>query len=63
MHDSGCYLVVQPCDVGRRPRGAAIPVGPILTGDDTDAVTGWLADGDLDAARLDPRLRPGRDAA
>ena len=62
-HDSGCYLVVQPCDADRRPRGAAIPVGPILTSDDADGVIRWLADGDLDAGRLDARLRAGRDAA
>ena len=62
-YDSGCYLVVQPCDTDRRPRGAAIPVGPILTDDDTDAVAGWLADGDLDAGRLDARLRFGGAAA
>jgi hypothetical protein len=56
-------LVVQPCDADRRPRGAAIPVGPILTSDDADAIIRWLADGDLDAGRLDARLRAGRDAA
>jgi hypothetical protein len=62
-HDSGCYLMVQPCDADRRPRGAAIPVGPILTGDDADGVLRWLADGDLDAGRLDARVRVGPDAA
>ncbi|MBE1536916.1 hypothetical protein [Actinomadura algeriensis] len=56
-HDSGCYLVVQPCDAGRRPRGAAMAIGPILTHADADAVAAWLIDGDLAARRLPPRLR------
>ena len=59
-HDSGCHLVVQPCGVDRSPHGAAIPVGPILTQDDAMAVTAWLADGGLDAARLAPELRAVR---
>jgi hypothetical protein len=58
-HDSGCYLVVQPCDVERQPCGAAIPIGPILTRGDVEAVATWLAEADLDAGRLDPRLRAG----
>ncbi|MFI6510427.1 hypothetical protein ACIBCT_22715 [Streptosporangium sp. NPDC050855] len=56
-HDSGCHLVVQPCDVNRRPRGTAIPVGPILTPQDARAVTSWLAGSVLDAEGLAPRLR------
>ena len=59
-HDSGCHLVVQPCDAGRRPHGTAIPIGPILTRGDAEAVTAWLADGDLDAARLAPRFHAVR---
>lgn len=56
-HDSGAYLLIQPCDLARRPRGVAIIIGPVLTNADADAVAEWLADGSLDAARLEPRLR------
>ena len=63
-HDSGAYLLVQPCDVDRRPSGTAIGVGPVLTDADADAAAEWLAFGDLDPALLAPRLRldikPGR---
>ncbi|MEV5830951.1 hypothetical protein AB0L25_35835 [Spirillospora sp. NPDC052242] len=62
-HDSGCYLVVQPCGTDRRPRGAAMPIGPILTREDADAVAAWLTGGDLAARRLPPRLRPMDDRA
>ena len=56
-HDAGPCLLVQPCRLNRRPRGAAIAVGPILTVSDAEAVTAWLEDGRLDAGLLDPRLR------
>jgi hypothetical protein len=56
-HDSGAYLLVQPCDLDRRPRGIAIGIGPVLTAADAAAVADWLAGGSLDAARLEPRLR------
>jgi hypothetical protein len=56
-HDSGAYLLVQPCDLDRQPRGIAIVIGPVLTNADAAAVAEWLADGDLDAAHLEPRLR------
>jgi 2-keto-3-deoxy-6-phosphogluconate aldolase len=56
-HDSGAYLLVQPCDLDRRPRGIAIGVGPVLSDADADAVAEWLADGSLDAGRLEGRLR------
>lgn len=56
-HDSGAYLLVQPCDVTRRPRGIAIGIGPVLNRADAAAVAAWLTDGNLDTARLHPRLR------
>jgi hypothetical protein len=57
-HDSGAYLLVQPCDLDRRPRGLAIGIGPVLSDADARVVADWLARrGSLDAARLDPRLR------
>ncbi|MFB4313979.1 hypothetical protein [Actinomadura sp. 21ATH] len=57
-HDSGTYLAVQPCDARRRPDGPAIRVGPILSRDDAEAVVSWLAEGELDAGALVPRLHP-----
>jgi hypothetical protein len=60
-HDSGGFLLVQPCDRERRPRGAVIVVGPVLTAADAEAVACWLGVGNLDAGQLDARLRgPGR---
>jgi 2-keto-3-deoxy-6-phosphogluconate aldolase len=56
-HDSGAYLLVQPCDVDRRPKGTVIGVGPVLTDADAAAAAEWLAFGDLGAALLAPRLR------
>jgi hypothetical protein len=56
-HDSGTYLLVQPCDRDRRPRGVAIGVGPVLTDEDAAAVAEWLTGGSLDAEGLEPRLR------
>jgi hypothetical protein len=56
-HDTGAYLLVQPCDAGRRPDGNVIGIGPVLTTADAAAVAAWVAGGSLDAARLPPRLR------
>jgi hypothetical protein len=57
-HDSGAYLLVQPCDRDRQPRGTAIGVGPVLSPTpDVDAVAEWLGGGSLDARRLERRLR------
>lgn len=56
-HDSGAYLLVQPCDLDRRPLGTAIRIGPVLNGADAAAVADWLAGGSLDAACLESRLR------
>ena len=56
-HDSGTYLLVQPCDLDRRPRGIAIGVGPVLSDADADTVAEWLVGGSLDAGRLEGRLR------
>ncbi|HEX4291377.1 MAG TPA: hypothetical protein VH021_20805 [Trebonia sp.] len=62
-HDSGAYLLVQPCDLDRKPQGVAIGVGPVLSDADVDAVAEWLAGGSLDARRLERRLRlAGRPA-
>jgi hypothetical protein len=47
-HDSGAYLVVQPCDLDGQPRHLAIFIVPVLSGEDTIAVADWLAGGGLD---------------
>lgn len=62
-HDSGSYLLVQPCAPDRSPQGPAITIGPVLTRDDVESLVTWLEDGTLDTERLDRRLRPGPDAA
>jgi hypothetical protein len=62
-HDSGPYMLVQPCTPDREPQGAAISVGPVLTPDDVEAVARWLEDGDLDTELLDGRLRIGAHVA
>ena len=56
-HDSGAYLLVQPCDLDRQPQGVAIGVGPVLGDADADVVAEWLVGGGLDARRLERRLR------
>ena len=56
-HESGAYLLVQPCSLDRRPLGIAIRVGPVLTDADAAAVADWLAGPSLDVTRLEPRLR------
>jgi hypothetical protein len=58
-HESGTYLLVQPCDRDRRPNGTVIGIGPVLTDDDAAAVAEWLLDGSFDVTRLEPRLRTG----
>ena len=62
-HDSGSFLLIQPCNQQRQPRGAAIAVGPVLTTTDAAAVAHWLTGGSFDARQLDASLRPGSLAA
>lgn len=62
-HDSGSYLLAQPCGPDRNPQGPAIPVGPILTPHDVETVATWLENGTLNAELLDRRLRAGTHAA
>lgn len=50
---TGPLVVVQPCDVHRRPTGQAVRVGPIRTDDDLAAVQTWIR-----IARFDPALLP-----
>jgi hypothetical protein len=64
-HESGAYLLVQPCDPDGRPRGIAIGVGPVLTDVDAASVADWLTGSSLEVTRLEARLRmparnPGR---
>ena len=54
---SGTVVLVQPCDVERRPTGPVIPVGPIRTRTDLAALTGWMTATPLTADSLPARLR------
>jgi hypothetical protein len=51
--EHGPLLMVQPCDVDRRPVGCAVLVGPVRAGGDVAAVEAWLRGG-----RYDPALLP-----
>ncbi len=53
LRPSGPLVLVQPCDVHRRPTGPAIRVGPLRTDDDLVTVQNWIQ-----AGRLDPALLP-----
>jgi len=46
-------VVVQPCDVDRRPTSSAVLIGSLRTSGDVDAVESWLR-----AGRLDPMYLP-----
>src|SRR5690349_4003998 len=58
----GAVVLVQPCDVGRRPVGAAVHVGPLRTRSDVADLVAWLRAGDLDAGGLPWWLRLGAPA-
>lgn len=49
-------VLVQPCDVERRPCTAAVRVGPLRTVADVDALAGWLRTGELDPTLLPAHL-------
>ena len=53
LRPPGPLVLVQPCDVHRRPTGPVIRVGPLRTGADLDTVRNWIQ-----AGRLDPALLP-----
>lgn len=56
-HDSGAYMLVQPCDRDRRPRAMPVAVGPVLSDADTDTVADWLAGENLDADQRERLLQ------
>lgn len=55
--DSGPHAVVQPCTTDRRPAGAVVRLGPLVTGADAEAVGAWLSAGMPDDGTLPDRLR------
>lgn len=59
----GAVVLVQPCDVQRRPTGPVIAVGPIRSRPDLAALTGWMAATPLTADSLPARLRTRMTAA
>jgi hypothetical protein len=56
-HDSGAYMLVQPCDRDRRPRAMPVAVGPVLSDADADAVADWLAGENLDVGQRERLLQ------
>jgi hypothetical protein len=53
----GPVVLVQPCDLDRRPVGAAVHVGPLQTRSDVADLVSWLRAGDLDVGALPWWLR------
>ncbi|KUL23654.1 hypothetical protein [Streptomyces regalis] len=53
----GLHAAVQPCTVDRRPTGAVVRLGPLVTEADADAVGAWLRAGMPDDGTLPDRLR------
>lgn|GEM_PF-3262512 len=53
LREVGPVVVVQPCDVERRPSRPAVRVGPIRAAEDIVAVRDWIR-----GASFDPALLP-----
>jgi hypothetical protein len=53
----GLYAVVQPCALDRRPSGAVVRLGPLVSAADSEAVGAWLRAGMPDDGTLPDRLR------
>lgn len=53
----GPVVLVQPCDVARRPAGPAVRVGPMRTRSDVADLVAWLRAGEFAAATLPWWLR------
>lgn len=56
LRPAGLVVVVQPCDVHRRPTGLAVRVGPLRSDDDVAAVQAWIRHARFDPALLPPHL-------
>ncbi|MEU2736089.1 hypothetical protein ABZ656_11810 [Streptomyces sp. NPDC007095] len=56
-HGQGLYAAVQSCMVDRRPTGAVVRLGPLVTEADAEAVGAWLLAGMPDDGTLPDRLR------
>lgn len=54
---AGTVVLVQPCDVERRPVGPAVSVGPLRTRSDVADLVAWLRAGEFDTAALPWWLR------
>ncbi|WP_217238524.1 hypothetical protein [Streptomyces sp. AC555_RSS877] len=55
--DRGLHAAVQPCTADRRPAGAVVRLGPLVTAADAEAVGTWLRAGMPDDGTLPDRLR------
>lgn len=49
-------VLVQPCDIDRRPTTSAVLVGPLRTDTDIETLAAWLRRGCLDPGRLPGHL-------
>ncbi|MEU6493409.1 hypothetical protein [Streptomyces sp. NPDC046984] len=54
---SGLYAAVQPCGVDRRPTGAVVRLGPLVSEADAEAIGAWLRADMPDDGMLPDRLR------
>ena len=54
---AGPVVLVQPCDLQRRPVGPAVQVGPLQTRSDVADLVSWLRTGDHEVAALPWWLR------
>ncbi|MFF3511274.1 hypothetical protein [Streptomyces sp. NPDC002573] len=51
------HAAVQPCGIDRRPSGAVVRLGPLVTEADAETVAAWLEAGMPDDGTLPDRLR------
>ncbi|OIJ97678.1 hypothetical protein [Streptomyces monashensis] len=53
----GVHAAAQPCEADRRPSGAVVRLGPLVSEADAEAVAAWLGAGMPEDGTLPDRLR------